>query len=93
MKRHCVTDRETEVFERLCLPLVPDQPDENLFDKVPIFIPSLGRSGTALLNLSHTGFSGIHVIVTTTSKMTLYMRAWPGHLIMALPDNEALGRG
>ena len=73
MKRHCVTDRETEVFERLCLPLALDEPDESLFDKVPIFTPSLGQSGTALLNLSHTGFSGIHIIITTTSKMTLYM--------------------
>ena len=90
MTKYCVIDKEHGVLERLCL---PDQPDVNQFDDIPIFTPSLGRATSALLNLTHSGVTGLHVVVTVTSEMQSYMRAWPGHVIMALPDYEASGRG
>ena len=93
MTKHCVIDNEKQVLERLCLPAVPDNPGSNLFEEVPIFTPSIGRDSSALLNLCHSGFTGLHVVVTVMSEMQSYMKAWPGHMIMALPDSEASGRG
>ena len=90
MNKYCVIDKENGVMERLCLPA---KPDSNMFDEVPIFTLSLGRANSALLNLSHSGVSGLHVVVTVISEMQSYMGAWPGHVIMALPDSEASGRG
>lgn len=98
MNSHCVTDRDKQVLERLCLPTTPprgsgDDPDPDLLSQVPIFIPSVGRETSALLNLSHSGFTGLYVVVTVIGEMQAYMRAWPGVMIMALPDKEAVGRG
>ena len=97
MAKYCVIDSEKRVLERLCLPTVPvgkpENPDSNLFDQVPIFTPSIGRDSSARLNLSHSGCTGLHVVVTVIGEMQSYMRAWPGHMIMALPDSDALGRG
>ena len=41
---------------------------------------------------------GLYVVVTVIGEMQAYMRAWPGVMIMALPDKEAVeevreGRG
>ena len=33
------------------------------------------------------------MVVTVIGEMQAYMRAWPGVMIMALPDKEAVGRG
>ena len=66
---------------------------QNLLDQVPIFTPSIGRDSSARLNLSHSGCTGLHVVVMVIGEMQSYMRAWPGHMIMALPDSDALGRG
>ena len=92
-RKYCVIDEERETLITLSLPHLPEKPDENLFDDIPIFTPSIGRASTALLNLAHSGVDNLHVIVTTTSEMTSYVGAWPGHVIMGLPDNETLGRG
>lgn len=97
MNKYCIMDREKQVLERLCLPTIPvretDGPDPNLLSQVPIFIPSVGRETPALLNLSHSGFTGLYVVVTVMGEMQTYMRSWPGVMIMALPDKEATGRG
>ena len=93
MTKYCVIDEERQVLERLRLPPVPDRPDENWFDEVPIFSPSIGKPSSALLNLNHTGVKGLHVVVTAASKMTSYMGAWQDHVIMALPDNQTQGKG
>ena len=94
MTKYCVIDEEKQVLERLCLPPSPDKLDLDLFDEVPIFTPSLTRGSSALLNLAHSGApGGLHVVVTTTSEMHLYMGAWPGHVIMALPNKEVQGKG
>ena len=93
LMKYCIIDEEQQILLRLCLPSVREKQDENQFDGVPIFTPSLGRASTALLNLNHTGVKGLHVVVTTVSKMTSYMGAWQDHVIMALPDNQTVSRG
>ena len=97
MTKYCVLDVEKRVLERLCLLTEPverlDTQDENLFHLLPVFTPSVGRDSTALLNLAHSRSDGLHVVVTTGQDMAGYMRAWPGHMIMSFPDNEASGRG
>ena len=95
MTKYCVIDEENRVLQRLCLPMTSsDKHNSKLFDEIPVFTPSVGRGTSALLNLTHSGMSeGLHVIVTTMSEMQSYMGAWQGHVIMALPDNEALGKG
>ena len=93
LTKYCVMDKEHQVLERLSLPTTPDRPDGNWFDEVPIFSPSVGRASSALLNLNHTGVKGLHVVVTTASKMTSYMGAWQDRVIMALPDNQTVCKG
>ncbi len=62
----------------------------------PIFVPSLGRDSTGLFNLYHTtqeSCEQMHVIVTSSSQFDTYRKAWPNHIIMALPDEGSLGLG
>ena len=95
MTRYCVMDAEKQVLERLCLPSDPaSKAEANRFQEVPIFTPSVGRDSSApLLNLSHSGFDRLHVVVTVMGELQSFMRVWPGHMIMAFPESDAKGKG
>lgn len=60
----------------------------------PVFTPTLGRDSLGLFNLFHNQCSQLlHVLVTSESQFSKYCKAWPNHVIMALPDKEATGLG
>ena len=93
-QKHCVISSNRRVLERLRLPVsklkgdkVPSSP------MTPVFMPTTGRDSLGLFNLFHNQFSQLHVLVTSESEFGKYCKAWPNHLIMALPDKEAAGLG
>ena len=92
--QHCVVGSCQAAVERLCLPTLRTKGQgSNSYPLSPVFSVSVGRDSSALLDLSHTLSDHLHVVVTVQSDLVEYVRAWPRHLIMALPDREASGRG
>ena len=59
----------------------------------PVFSVSVGRESTSLLDLSHNLSDQLHVIVTLRSQLDAYVKAWPCHIVLGIPDCEASGRG
>lgn len=95
-QKHCVISGNRKILERLKLPAMKLKGDKmSSYPLTPIFTPTLGRDSSGLFNLFHNQFYvyQIHVLVTSESDFGKYCKAWPNHLIMALPDKEATGLG
>lgn len=94
-QRHCVISTNFKTLERLKLPLMKLKGDRvPSYPLTPAFTPTLGRDSSGLFNLFHNQFYyQLHVLVTNESEFGKYCKAWPNHLIMALPDEEATGLG
>lgn len=94
-QRHCVIGSNRKTLERLKLPVMKGRGDRvPSCPLTPIFTPTLGRDSSGLFNLFHNQFYyQMHVLVTNESEFGKYCKAWPNHLIMALPDKEATGLG
>ena len=94
-QKHCVINNNHKTLERLKLPMMKVRGDKNplLYPMTPVFTPTLGRDSSGLFNLFHNQYHHIHVLVTSESEFGKYCKAWPNHLIMALPDKEATGLG
>lgn len=94
-QRHCVIGSSRKTLERLKLPMMKVKGDRAVssYPLTPVFMPTLGRDSSGLLNLFHNQFYQMHILVTTESEFGKYCKAWPNHLIMALPDKEATGLG
>ena len=84
-------------FVLLKLPLVPSARAENRGPPTPpispVFSISVGRESTSLLDLSHNLSDQLHVVVTLHSQMDAYVKTWPCHIVLGIPDSEASGRG
>jgi hypothetical protein len=96
-QRHCIINSNRKTLECLKIPMVKVKgdrvPSSTAGPLTPIFTPTLGRDSSGLFNLFHNQFYQMHVLVTSESEFGKYCKAWPNHLIMALPDKEATGLG
>lgn len=93
-QRHCVINSSRKTLERLKLLTLRNKGEKAFsYPLTPIFTPTLGRDSSGLLNLFHSSFQHLHVLVTTSNQFQKYYKAWPNHIIMALPDEEAVGLG
>ena len=93
-QKHCVISPDRKTLERLKLPTLKLKGDKNIpHPLTPIFTPTLSRDSTGLFNLFHSSFEGLHVLVTTSGQFERYCKAWPNHIIMALPEQDSLGLG
>lgn len=93
-QKHCIISGNRRVLERLRLPVSKLKGDKvPSFPMTPVFMPTTGRDSLGLFNLFHNQFYQLHVLVTSESEFGKYCKAWPNHLIMALPDKEAAGLG
>ena len=94
-QRHCVIGSNHKTLERLKLPMMKVKGDRAplSYPITPVFMPTLGRDSSGLLNLFHNQFYQMHILVTNESEFGKYCKAWPNHLIMAIPDKEATGLG
>lgn len=93
-QKHCIISSNRKYLERLKLPLMKVKGDRvSSYPMTPVFMPTLGRDSSGLFNLFHNQFYQVHVLVTNESEFSKYCKAWPNHLIMALPDREATGVG
>lgn len=61
--------------------------------RTPVFVPTMGRDMTGLFNLFHTGYEQLQVLVTVETQFEKYCKAWPNHIIMAIPNQDAIGLG
>ena len=68
-------------------------PNDSSHRSVPIFSISPDLKESALLNLSHTAYDHLHIIITKSSNLSAYQNAWPTHVIVALPDYVFSGLG
>ena len=92
--KHCVVSSNRKTLERLKLLTLRNKGEKAFsYPLTPIFTPTLGRDSSGLLNLFHSSFQHLHVLVTTSNQFNKYCKAWPNHIIMALPDEEAVGLG
>ena len=93
-QKHCVISPDRKTLERLKLPTLKLKGEKNIpHPLTPIFTPTLSRESSGLFNLFHSSFEGLHVIVTTSGQFERYCKAWPNHIIMALPEQDSLGLG
>ena len=93
-QKHCVISHDRKTLERLKLPMLRLKGEKTITHPLtPIFTPTIGRDSTGLFNLFHTMYDHLHVLVTTSGQFEKYCKAWPNHLIMALPDEGSLGLG
>ena len=81
------------MLERLKLPTFKFKGEKASQPVTPIFTPTLGRDSSGLFNLFHSLPHHFHVLVTNLSEFKAYCKAWPNHIIMALPDQEVVGLG
>ena len=91
--KHCVISQDRKVLERLKLPTFKFKGEKASQPVTPIFTPTLGRDSSGLFNLFHSLPHHFHVLVTNLSEFKAYCKAWPNHIIMALPDQEVVGLG
>ena len=92
-QKHCVVSQDRKVLERLKLPTFKFKGEKASHPVTPIFTPTVGRDSSGLFNLFHSLPHHFHVLVTNFSEFKAYCKAWPNHIIMALPDQEAVGLG
>ena len=94
-QKHCIIGSNRKTLERLKLPVMKVRGEKSplLYPMTPVFTPTLGRDSAGLFNLFHNQYYHIHVLVTSESEFGKYCKAWPNHLVMALPDKEATGLG
>lgn len=94
-QKHAVIDGNRRTLERLKLPVMRVRGEKSplLYPMTPVFTPTLGRDSSGLFNLFHHQYYHIHVLVTSESEFGKYCKAWPNHIIMALPDKVATGLG
>ena len=94
--RHCTVSNDSGIkrLEMLNFPFFNRHREQKAAVRTPVFITSLGRELTGLLNLFHSGYQQLQVVVVTVeSQFERYCKAWPQHIIMALPDHKAMGLG
>ena len=93
-QKHCVVNVASKTLERLKLPTVRARGEKLSSEPLtPVFTPSLGRDSCGMFNLFHEQFFNLHVIVTSEADFTSYCKAWPNHIVMALPDRATMGLG
>ena len=92
-QKHCVISQDRKVLERLKLPMFKFKGEKASQPVTPIFTPTLGRDSSGLFNLFHSLPNHFHVLVTNLSEFKAYCKAWPSHIVMALPDQEVVGLG
>lgn len=92
-QKHCVVSQDRKVLERLKLPMFKFKGEKASLPVTPIFTPTLGRDSSGLFNLFHSLPHHFHVLVTNLSEFKAYCKAWPSHIVMALPDQEVVGLG
>ena len=92
-QKHCVISQDRKILERLKLPMFKFKGEKASQPVSPIFTPTLGRDSSGLFNLFHSLPHHFHVLVTNLSEFKAYCKAWPNHIIMALPDQEVVGLG
>ena len=92
-QKHCVISLDRKTLERLRLPTFKFKGEKASQPVTPIFTPTLGRDSSGLFNLFHSLPHHFHVLVTNLSEFKSYCKAWPNHIIMALPDQEVVGLG
>lgn len=90
--KHFVLSPDRRTVERVRFPTFKAK-DSKSSSITPIITLSSGHEGMALLNLSHTGFDGLHVVATQASQFDSYRKVWPHVVIMGLPDSGCLGTG
>eukprot|EP00731_Ephydatia_muelleri_P031529 Em0023g36a len=88
--KHFVLSSDCRSVERVKLSTALKSKEATL---TPIITNSYGPDATALLNLAHTGFDGLHIVATHTSQFDNYRKSWPHLIIMGLPDMGCLGTG
>lgn len=93
-QKHCIINGSAKILERLKLPVIRLK-GERLSSQImtPVFTPTLGRDSSGLFNLFHGQFYNLHVLVTSDSEFGNYCKAWPNHIVMALPDKATMGLG
>ena len=93
-QKHCIINASSKTLERLKLPVMRLK-GERIPSQImtPVFTPTLGRDSSGLFNLFHGQFYNLHVLVTSNSEFGNYCKAWPNHIIMALPDQATMGLG
>lgn len=93
-QKHCIISPDRKTLERLKLPTLRAKGEKN-FNSLftPIFTPTIGRESSGMFNLFHASFDHLHVLVTTASQFEKYCKAWPNHLVMALPEQDSMGLG
>ena len=92
-QRHCAISQDRKTLERLKLPTIKFKGEKVSQPLTPIFTPTFGRDSSGLFNLFHSLPHHFHVLVTNLSDFKAYCKAWPYHIIMALPDQEVMGLG
>ena len=93
-QKHCVINNSSKILERLKLPMIKLKGEKSASQiMTPVFTPTLGRESSGLFNLFHGQFYNLHVLVTSDSEFGSYCKAWPNHIVMALPDKAAMGWG
>lgn len=91
--KHFVLSSDCRSVERMKLPPSPQYKDD-ITVLTPVITHSYGSDATtALLNLAHTGFDGLHIVATHASQFDHYRKSWPHVIIMGLPDMSGLGTG
>ena len=92
-QKHCVISQDRKTLERLKLPTFKFKGEKASHPVTPIFTPTLGRDSSGLFNMYHSLPQYFHVLVTNQSEFKAYCKAWPYHIIMAVPDQEMVGLG
>lgn len=93
-QKHCLISQDRKMLERLRLPTVKFKGEKaSQQPMTPIFTPTFGRDSSGLFNLFHSLPHHFHVLVTNLSDFKAYCKAWPHHIVMALPDQEVVGLG
>ena len=92
-QKHCLISHDRKMLERLRLPTVKFKGEKVSQPTTPIFTPTFGRDSSGLFNLFHSLPHHFHVLVTNLSDFKAYCKAWPNHIVMALPDQEVVGLG
>ena len=89
-QKYCVISPDRRSLERLKLPTLRLSTKEKTQSLTSVFTMTLGRDSTGLLNLFHTLTDRLHVLVTSSGQFEKYCKAWPNHIVMALPDEGTL---
>lgn len=93
--KHFVLSPDRRTIERVKLPTLKAKMADSKCSTAmsPILTLSPSLETAALLNLSHTGFDGLHIVVTLASQFETYRKVWPHVTIVGLPDMGCLGTG